>query len=288
MSADSDAFEAVQKLPGLTPGEQQYLLTVARGEGFYGLGWTAKGDTIRLSEQFGIDPNAGVGSNNWGAEQGSGSAGSFPHVDHGWMKPNEAGEPTREHWREGDTGPRVWGPYVGQYKKHRTPAEGAASVARILLKSNVKAAIAAGDLRGAVFAQKANRYFELSPEAYLTSVKRNYGILTQNLNWPVLLADPPTLPGMIANPPLAGSLSPDSPLRSSGGHSLLHRPILRFGSSGEPVEILQGLLVKNGFTVVIDGKFGSFTSAAVRAFQHTNRLVVDGIVGPKTWNGLGG
>jgi peptidoglycan hydrolase-like protein with peptidoglycan-binding domain len=32
-----------------------------------------------------------------------------------------------------------------------------------------------------------------------------------------------------------------------------------------------------------DGRFGSGTEAAVRAFQRAHDVVPDGIVGPKTW-----
>src|SRR4051812_41726402 len=128
MSADSDALRTVQQL-GLTPVEEQYLLTVARGEGFYGLGWgNPSAKTIQESADFGIDPRAGVGSNNWGAEQGSGSAGFFMHVDH-------HGDGT---------------PYIEKYKRHNTPQEGAASVARILLKSNVRNALKTGFYPGAI------------------------------------------------------------------------------------------------------------------------------------------
>jgi hypothetical protein len=266
MSADSDAYAVVQKLPGLTPGEQQYLLTVARGEGFYGLGWSnASENTIRLSEQFGIDPKAGVDSNNWGAVQGTGNAGSFPHVD---------------HHADGS-------PYVGKYKRYLTSADGAVDMARILLKPNVKAALAVGDLRGAVFAQHSNRYFELAPEKYLAAVKRNYGILTQNLQWPVLLSDPPPqLPGMIAAAPLAGSPSSALPLPSSGAPSASNRPKLYLGCGGKPVRELQNLLVSRGHSLMIDGKFGPKTLRAVRHFQSQNGLVSDGIVGPLTWNKL--
>jgi hypothetical protein len=266
MSADSNALRTVQSLPGLTPPEQQYLLTVARGEGFYGLGWgNPSAKTIAESEQFGIDPRAGVGSNNWGAEQGTGSAGSFPHID---------------HHADGSA-------YVGKFKKHLTPTEGAASVARVLLKPNVKAAVNAGDIKAAVEAQHANGYFELAVEEYLKAVKRNYDALTKNLNWPALLSG---IKGTIANPPLVspGSLSSESQSPYSGELSLSHRPVLRLGSSDHgdisgPVHILQSHLPG----VVVDGEFGRLTDFAVRAFQMSRWLIIDGVVGPKTWNEIG-
>lgn len=261
MSADSDAFKTVLQL-GLPDVEAQYLMPVARGEGFYGLGWgNPNATTIRLSEQFGIDPRAGEGSNNWGAEQGQGSAGSFPHVD---------------HHADGT-------PYVAQYKKHKTPLEGAASLARILLKPNVKAALADGDMRAAVFAQHANHYFELDPEKYLAAVKRNYDALTQNLKWPTLLQVRET----IASDPLDpfSGLPPSERLLTSSGP----RPVLKFGSPDKTsVEMLQKALVKHGYRIAIDGKFGNATLAAVRDFQHINHLKVDGIVGANTWSRLNG
>lgn len=273
MSADSDALRTVQSLPGLTAGEQQYFLTVARGEGFYGLGWgNPSAQTIAESLKFGIDPRAGVGSNNWGAEQGSGSAGSFPHID---------------HHRNGEA-------YVGNFKRHLSATEGAASAARILLKPNVRAAIARGDLRGAVFAQHDNKYFELDPEQYLKGVKSGYATLTKNLGWPILLGDPPPVTGGVPDSlPLDSGPSESQPPPSSSG-ALSHRPVLRLGSSDRgdtdgPVHILQQVLnKKHGFTLIPDGEFGILTLRAVREFQCQQGLRIDGIVGPLTWKKLGG
>jgi len=39
--------------------------------------------------------------------------------------------------------------------------------------------------------------------------------------------------------------------------------------------------------VTADGIFGTGTDTAVRAFQRSNGLTADGIVGPKTWAALG-
>lgn len=78
--------------------------------------------------------------------------------------------------------------------------------------------------------------------------------------------------------PRAGTM-PDSPV-------LLGWPIVRRGASGHPVTTLQLLLRAHGRTVVPDGSFGPRTDAAVRAFQRSEGLTADGIVGPLTWSAL--
>jgi peptidoglycan hydrolase-like protein with peptidoglycan-binding domain len=63
---------------------------------------------------------------------------------------------------------------------------------------------------------------------------------------------------------------------------------LAMGSSGDDVRALQHLLrhfyIYN--TVIVDGSFGPATDTAVRDFQATAGLVVDGIVGRNTWKAL--
>lgn len=61
---------------------------------------------------------------------------------------------------------------------------------------------------------------------------------------------------------------------------------LRRGSKGEEVRELQTLLAKDGSSLQIDGIFGIGTLSAVKSFQKKHNLVVDGIVGPKTWKEL--
>lgn len=63
-------------------------------------------------------------------------------------------------------------------------------------------------------------------------------------------------------------------------------PTLREGSNGPAVRQLQTLLQQKGFNLAVDGAFGPKTKAAVQAFQRSQGLVADGIVGPKTWNKL--
>jgi uncharacterized protein (TIGR02594 family) len=58
----------------------------------------------------------------------------------------------------------------------------------------------------------------------------------------------------------------------------------REGDSGPTVKLLQELLTKAGHELVIDGKFGSNTRAAVQRFQASvvPPIAVDGFVGPVT------
>jgi len=65
------------------------------------------------------------------------------------------------------------------------------------------------------------------------------------------------------------------------------RPTIRMGSRGEAVRELQQLLLSHGYSPgPIDSIFGPLTESAVMAFQKDRGLVVDGIVGPITWNAL--
>ena len=64
---------------------------------------------------------------------------------------------------------------------------------------------------------------------------------------------------------------------------------LRKGAKGELVTMMQELLMKAGEKLPkfgADGDFGSETLKAVKSFQKKHGLVVDGIVGPKTWGEL--
>lgn len=66
------------------------------------------------------------------------------------------------------------------------------------------------------------------------------------------------------------------------------RPVLRRGATGEAVRELQQRLNVLGFDCgAADGDFGARTEASVRGFQQQRGLVVDGIVGPRTWSALG-
>ncbi|GAA3020076.1 N-acetyl-anhydromuramyl-L-alanine amidase AmpD [Streptomyces fulvorobeus] len=65
------------------------------------------------------------------------------------------------------------------------------------------------------------------------------------------------------------------------------KPVLREGSSGADVKRLQrSLTAALGRAVGVDGSFGSGTAQAVRDFQGSRSLTVDGIAGSATWAAL--
>lgn len=82
--------------------------------------------------------------------------------------------------------------------------------------------------------------------------------------------------GVAPTPPLIPSVEPPSTGKQP-------RLTLRRGASGPLVSLLQELL-----EATKDGQFGGLTEAKVRAFQRSQNVVPDGIVGPKTWRLLDG
>lgn len=67
------------------------------------------------------------------------------------------------------------------------------------------------------------------------------------------------------------------------------QPTISQGAQGPAVRWAQYLLVRRTLSYQqIDGVFGPVTKTAVEEFQQSEGLAVDGIVGPQTWNVLGG
>ena len=62
--------------------------------------------------------------------------------------------------------------------------------------------------------------------------------------------------------------------------------LIRKGSSGTGVKWVQDMLNHNGYSLTVDGAFGTKTYNAVVNFQKSKGLSVDGIVGPATRNAL--
>src|ERR1700752_4820068 len=65
------------------------------------------------------------------------------------------------------------------------------------------------------------------------------------------------------------------------------QPMIGPGATGDVVRRLQRALRRTpDFGITVDGVFGPQVEAAVKFFQEGSGLVVDGIVGPMTWNAL--
>ena len=77
----------------------------------------------------------------------------------------------------------------------------------------------------------------------------------------------------------------DKPPKEKPVHNIMQKryPILRKGSQGEYVEILQTLLTAKGYMVIIDANFGTEVEYAVKAFQKLNNLPKTGVVDSKVW-----
>lgn len=75
-------------------------------------------------------------------------------------------------------------------------------------------------------------------------------------------------------------------LRPSGDVPVASLPVLKSGSSGQPVRNAQGLLNAHGLRLTIDGSYGPATLGAVKTYQTKVGLTADGEVGTKTWTKL--
>lgn len=96
-----------------------------------------------------------------------------------------------------------------------------------------------------------------------------YGLLKSRAGWVQLKEDPKPDP-VIVVPKMVDTWARQNTIRQ--------------GAKGKTVEALQLALTLKGYDPqAIDGDFGAKTDAQVRAFQRTNKLTVDGIVGRETW-----
>lgn len=60
-------------------------------------------------------------------------------------------------------------------------------------------------------------------------------------------------------------------------------PTEQYGNSGPDVSAIQYLLQAHGYSLSVDGNFGSQTKSDVQSFQSAHGLTPDGIVGSQTW-----
>lgn len=60
----------------------------------------------------------------------------------------------------------------------------------------------------------------------------------------------------------------------------------KLGTKNEMVKIIQVALNHKGFNLKVDGDYGPGTEAAIKEFQKTSNITVDGLVGPETYKTL--
>ncbi len=87
---------------------------------------------------------------------------------------------------------------------------------------------------------------------------------------------------------LSATVGTPDPTTSNASPSFttVAEPIVKFGMRGPAVKQVQQLLDNHGYHLATDGDFGPLTYAAVRNFQASRRLAVDGIVNQATWRAL--
>ncbi|MDS0524550.1 peptidoglycan-binding protein [Clostridium sp. SHJSY1] len=72
----------------------------------------------------------------------------------------------------------------------------------------------------------------------------------------------------------------------AGNETINYSPTLKLGTKGEITKVLQILLNRKGYSLAIDGIFGTATQNAVKSFQRSKGLSEDGVVGSNTWRNI--
>lgn len=171
--------------------------------------------------------------------------------------------------------------YYVYFRRYASLAEGAKDLARTVYVVNGRAivlnAASRGDLYGVSATMHATRYYEGWGSTVEKRIANHHTAMLGALRAICKDLGKP-LPSFGATPhavPLNNTPEPHPTLRRGAPFS-----------QREHVKALQQALNADGRQLVVDGKFGPGTETAVKAFQITNGLVVDGIVGPKTWAAL--
>lgn len=152
MPTDREALAiATRALPLESRAALHFALAVSRRETHYGDGWDF----------------AGHGSHNWGSIiELDASRPHFSHLN------NRADEK----------------PFESMFRVYPTDEAGFKDVAFVLLKPNVREAVAAGNGTAAVAAQRDNKYFSQDLAKYTAAVEANYGDFLRATSEPRLLS----------------------------------------------------------------------------------------------------
>ena len=140
------------------------------------------------------------------------------------------------------------------------------------------------------FTAAASGQFDAATQAAVKAFQRRNGLSVDGAVGPQTIAalfsdDAIAADEEIPQPPAEEPEQPSTP-EAPEEDVVLYRT-LRQGDSGEDVAYMQRRLIELGYLAgEADGKFGSATLAAVRAFQKANSLTVDGVAGTKTFGVL--
>ncbi len=116
--------------------------------------------------------------------------------------------------------------------------------------------------------------------------KKEEPTLSEDTLPPIELVQPGT---QLEEPELAEPLEESQPLKDASQKTITVTPVeipesvFDENKIGTKEEIQQALKNANLYTGNIDGKIGPLSKQAIKDFQRSHGLVVDGIVGPKTW-----
>jgi len=94
---------------------------------------------------------------------------------------------------------------------------------------------------------------------------------------------PSFLPGQVATTVTTAASAAGATTTAAGRVVSNPNDNVRLGDTGAGVKAIQTALIKQGYSVAVDGTFGQLTVKAVKAFQAKAGIAQDGVVGPVTW-----
>lgn len=131
-------------------------------------------------------------------------------------------------------------------------------------------------------------YFALSPsDAVYPSPSNSPNSISAMADDGGQAADAPQTPAASFIPLITPRPTPSAtqtPAPTPTPTQVIINTVLKYGSKGEDVKILQARLIELGYMPLgsDDGEYGGVTKAAVESFQQVNGLVADGYAGEKT------
>ncbi len=204
---------------------------------------------------------------------------------------------------DGIVGPQTWALLQRQPTPPPPPPPAAPSLNRLLSLTNPFAigedvrAVQQGLARAGI-AVTDDGIFGLATDRAVRQFQTSRGLIADGIvgpqTWARLqnqAATPPNPSPPSQSPPSQSPPSQSPPTQSPPPQGTpTHIRVLRLANPftrGDDVRLVQQAIIRAGFLLVADGVFGPDTDRAVRQFQASRRLTVDGIVGSQTRASLG-